>query len=148
MSAKTKIVVLRMKRIIFLALLGVVGILLGILILALIFPKENSAVSESQDAVVSKYIPGVYTSSIMLDGTEVDVQVVVDENNINSVSLVQLDDTIETMYPLITPTIEDLEAQILEKQSFDEITYAENSQYTSIVLLGAIQDAISKASSE
>ncbi|MDD6504153.1 MAG: hypothetical protein PUF45_01800 [Lachnospiraceae bacterium] len=148
MSAKTKIVVLRMKRIIFLALLGVVGILLGILILALIFPKENSAVSESQDAAVSKYIPGVYTSSIMLDGTEVDVQVVVDENNINSVSLVQLDDTIETMYPLITPTIEDLEAQILEKQSFDEITYAENSQYTSIVLLGAIQDAISKASSE
>ncbi|MDD6157701.1 MAG: hypothetical protein PUB52_11860 [Lachnospiraceae bacterium] len=137
-----------MKRIIFLALLGVVGILLGILILALIFPKENSAVSESQDAAVSKYIPGVYTSSIMLDGTEVDVQVVVDENNINSVSLVQLDDTIETMYPLITPTIEDLEAQILEKQSFDEITYAENSQYTSIVLLGAIQDAISKASSE
>lgn len=148
MSAKTKIVVLRMKRIIFLALLGVVGILLGILILALIFPKENSAVSESQDAAVSKYIPGVYTSSIMLDGTEVDVQVVVDENNINSVSLVQLDDTIETMYPLITPTIEDLEAQILEKQSFDEITYAENSQYTSIVLLGAIQDAISKASSD
>ena len=148
MSAKTKIVVLRMKRIIFLALLGVVGILLGILILALIFPKENSAVSESQDAAVSKYIPGVYTSSIMLDGTEVDVQVVVDENNINSVSLVQLDDTIETMYPLITPTIEDMEAQILEKQSFDEITYAENSQYTSIVLLGAIQDAISKASSE
>ena len=148
MSAKTKIVVLRMKRIIFLALLGVVGILLGILILALIFPKENSAVSESQDAAVSKYIPGVYTSSIMLDGTEVDVQVVVDENNINSVSLVQLDDTIETMYPLITPTIEDLEAQILEKQSFDETTYAENSQYTSIVLLGAIQDAISKASSE
>ena len=148
MSAKTKIVVLRMKRIIFLALLGVVGILLGILILALIFPKENSTVSESQDAAVSKYIPGVYTSSIMLDGTEVDVQVVVDENNINSVSLVQLDDTIETMYPLITPTIEDLEAQILEKQSFDEITYAENSQYTSIVLLGAIQDAISKASSE
>ena len=148
MSAKTKIVVLRMKRIIFLALLGVVGILLGILILALIFPKENSTVSESQDAAVSKYIPGVYTSSIMLDGTEVDVQVVVDENNISSVSLVQLDDTIETMYPLITPTIEDLEAQILEKQSFDEITYAENSQYTSIVLLGAIQDAISKASSE
>ena len=148
MSAKTKIVVLRMKRIIFLALLGVVGILLGILILALIFPKENSTVSESQDAAVSKYIPGVYTSSSMLEGTEVDVQVVVDENNINSVSLVQLDDTIETMYPLITPTIEDLEAQILEKQSFDEITYAENSQYTSIVLLGAIQDAISKASSE
>lgn len=148
MSAKTKIVVLRMKRIIFLALLGVVAILLAVLILALIFPKENSAVSETQDAAVSKYIPGVYTSSIMLDGTEVDVQVVVDENNINSVSLVQLDETIETMYPLITPAIEDLEAQILEKQSFDEITYAENSQYTSIVLLGAIQDAISKASSE
>lgn len=148
MSAKTKIVVLRMKRIIFLALLGVVGILLAILILALIFPKENSAVNDTQDAAVSKYIPGVYTSSIMLDGTEVDVQVVVDENYINSVSLVQLDDTVETMYPLITPAIEDLEAQILEKQSFDEITYAENSQYTSIVLLGAIQDAISKASSE
>lgn len=148
MSAKTKIVVLRMKRMIFLCLLGIVGVLLAVLILALLFPKQESDVPDTQAASVAKYVPGVYSSTILLGGTEVNVRVTVDEDHINSISLEQLNEALETMYPLLTPTLEEMEAQIIEKQSLDEITYAKNNQYTSIVLLGAIQDAISKASSE
>ena len=67
------------------------------------------------------------------------------ENNINSVALVNLNDTVETMYPLVKPAMEDLQNQILEKQSTSNIDYSENSQYTSKVLLSAIDDALSKA---
>ena len=49
------------------------------------------------------------------------------------------------MYPLVKPAMEDLQNQILEKQSTSDIDYSENSQYTSKVLLNAIDDALSKA---
>ena len=82
----------------------------------------------------------------MLNDSALDVQVVVDENNINSVSLVNLDETVETMYPLVKPAMEELAQQIVDTQSLDHITYSQSNQYTSIVLMNAIEEAIEKAS--
>lgn len=82
----------------------------------------------------------------MLNDSALDVQVVVDENNINSVSLVNLDETVETMYPLVKPAMEELAQQIVDTQSLDNITYSQSNQYTSIVLMNAIEEAIEKAS--
>lgn len=148
MSAKTKIVVLRMKKLIFTGLLVLIAILCGIVILALLFPKKDSSPESTEAVTTSLYQPGIYTSSIMLDGTQIDIQVSVDEDHINSISLVQTDESIETMYPLITPTLEQLADQIISTQSLDNIAYEENSQYTSIVLLDAVKDALKKASSD
>ena len=92
------------------------------------------------------YTPGVYTSSVMIDQNAVDVQVAVDENHINSISLVNLDETMETMYPLVEPTLDELSEQILSQQSLTDITYSQNNQYTSMLLLEAISDALEKAS--
>ena len=39
-----------------------------------------------------KYVAGVYTSSILFHDSTLDVQVIVDENRINSISLVNLND--------------------------------------------------------
>lgn len=147
MSAKTKIVVLKMKELIFTGILALLILLLVILFLAFVFPKETP-VTEEENVPTSKYVPGVYTSSVMLGDTAADVQVIVDENNINSVALINLNETIETMYPLVKPAMEDLSSQILDTQSLENITYSQNSQYTSIVLMNAIQDAIEKASLE
>lgn len=145
MSAKTKIVVLRMKQLIFTGILAVLGILLILLLLAMFLHKDNDT---GETVPTMKYSPGVYTSSVMLNDTAVDVQVIVDENNINSISLVNLDDTVETMYPLVKPAMEELSKQIIDSQSLEEVTYSQNNQYTSIVLLNAIKDAIEKASLE
>ena len=82
----------------------------------------------------------------MIDEHALDVQVAVDENHINSISLINLDDTMETMYPLIRPTLEELSQQIITKQSVDDITYSKNNQYTSMLLLSAVTDALEKAS--
>jgi uncharacterized protein with FMN-binding domain len=145
MSAKTKIVVLRMKELVFTGVLVVLAILLIILLLAMFLPKKE----QSGEAVTTMtYTPGVYTSSVMLNDTAVDVQVIVDENNINSISLVNLDETVETMYPLVKPAMEELSQQIIDSQSLENITYSTNNQYTSIVLLNAIKDTIEKASLE
>ena len=92
------------------------------------------------------YTPGVYTSSVMMDHNAMDVQVVVDENNIKSISLVHLDKTMETMYPLMKPTLSELSEQIIQNQSIDNITYSQNNQYTSMLLLDAIRSALKKAS--
>ena len=143
MSVKTKIVVLRLKELVFTGVLAVLAILLIILLLTLFLPKDKED-GASVDTI--SYIPGVYTSSVMLNDTAVDVQVIVDENNINSISLVNLDETVETMYPLVRPAMEELSKQIIDTQSLENITYSQSNQYTSIVLLNAIENAIEKAS--
>ena len=152
MSAKTKIVVLRMKELIVTGILTALGIFLLILLVTLLFPKDDDSKKNSSAAEetvpTAKYAAGVYTSSVMLNDTAVDVQVVLDENQIKSISLVNLDETVETMYPLVKPAMEELSGQIIASQSVENITYSQNNQYTSIVLLGAIQDAIEKASLE
>ena len=142
MSAKTKIVVVHMKNLILTGILIGVGILLLLMSLSICLSQEHKGEST---AATQSYIPGVYSSSVKLNDTAIDVQVTVDENNINSVALVNLNDTVETMYPLVKPAMEDLQNQILEKQSTSNIDYSENSQYTSKVLLNAIDDALSKA---
>lgn len=146
MSAKTKIVVLHMKKIILAAIAAGI-LLLGILLLFLTLHAKDSA-PEGSESVPTLYVPGVYTSSVKLTDASLDIQVVVDENNINSISLVNLDETMETMYPLIRPALDDLTSQIVANQSTDGLTYSKNSQYTSMVLVDAIEDALKKAASE
>ncbi|MCM1284105.1 MAG: hypothetical protein NC242_10820 [Roseburia sp.] len=144
MSAKTKIVVLHMKRMIFTAVMVALVLILAVIVAILLKPKEEAI----EEAVPTMYVPGVYTSSVQISDAALDVQIVVDENNINSISLVNLDETMETMYPLIRPALDDLAGQIVSNQSLDNLTYSENNQYTSIVLLTAIEDALEKAASE
>ena len=142
MSAKTKIVVVHMRNLILTGVLLGIGILLLLMSLTICLSQERK---KDDTASTQSYIPGVYSSSVKLNDTAIDVQVTVDENNINSVALINLNDTVETMYPLVKPAMEDLQNQILEKQSTSNIDYSENSQYTSKVLLNAIDDALSKA---
>ena len=69
----------------------------------------------------------------------------VDDNHINSVTLVNLDEATAAMYPLMQPALDNLTRQIYEKQSLENISYGDDNQYTSMVLLNAIQSALDKA---
>ena len=75
MSSKTKIVVLRMKEIIYTAIFIGLGILLITLFLIMFHPKKDAAQTAS-DSV--QYIPGVYTASLVLGSQNVNVEVAVD----------------------------------------------------------------------
>jgi len=147
MSSKTKIVVLRMKEVIYTGIFAVLGILL-ILLLIFMFVPKNKENNTPTTAPTMKYIAGVYTTPIVLNDNTLDVEVVVDENNINSIRLVNLSEAMTTMYPLMQPSIESLSEQIYEKQSTDNITYTESNKYTSTLLLNAVESALEKASIE
>ena len=141
MSSKTKIVVLHLKELIYTAIFAVLGILLILLLVFMFLPdSKNKSTKETM-----KYTAGVYTSSIQLNDNAIDVEVMVDDNNINSISLVNLDETTAAMYPLMQPALDNLSQQIYEKQSLENISYEDDNQYTSMVLLNAIQAALDKA---
>ena len=141
MSSKTKIVVLHLKELIYTAIFAVLGILLILLLIFMFLPdNKDNATKETM-----KYTAGVYTSSIQLNDNAIDVEVMVDSTHINSISLVNLDETTAAMYPLMQPALDNLSQQIYEKQSLENISYEEENQYTSMVLLKAIQSALDKA---
>lgn len=91
------------------------------------------------------YVPGVYTTSLILNDNVVEIEVTVDEKNINAIRLVNLDEAVTTMYPLIQPSFEDLADQIIKNQSLEGITYPDDSKYTSMILLDAITTSLEKA---
>ena len=139
MSSKTKIIVLRMKEIIYTGIFLGLAVLLIALCLIMFRPKKDG---ETQAA---SYIPGVYTASLNLGSQNVNVQVSVDSNAIKSISLVPLSEAVSTMYPLMEPALEELSDQIISTQSLENLTYSSQSHYTSAALLGAIERALEKA---
>ncbi|MBR5248780.1 MAG: hypothetical protein IKV27_07570 [Lachnospiraceae bacterium] len=184
MSAKTKIVVLRMKELIYTGIFVALGILLIILLIIMFLPgKETPSSSATQPngstgqetsldnttsttqsanpsgtpasstdvtaaSTTTAYIPGIYTTELVLNDQSIDVEVIVDQSSITSVRLVNLSETITTMYPLLEPTFQNICTQVYEKQSVEGVTYETENKYTSLVLLEAIRNSLEKARSE
>lgn len=144
MSSKTKIVVLHLKELVYTAIFATLGILLIILLIFMFLPDNK----DKNTKETMTYTAGVYTSSIQLNDNAIDVEVVVDDSHINSISLVNLDETTAAMYPLMQPALDNLTQQIYEKQSLEDISYADDNQYTSMVLLNAIESALEKAAGD
>lgn len=144
MSAKTKIFVFKMKELIYAGILAALAVLLIILLVIMFLPdKENTDPVPSQAA---SYIPGKYTSSITLNNQALDVEVTVDAKQITSVQFVNLNAAVTAVYPMMESVLENIESQVLEKQSLDSITYPDDMKYTSAVLIETIQEALDKAS--
>ena len=140
LSGKTKIIVFRMKELIYTLVFIVLAIVLILLLVFMFRPGREKDAEET-----AAYTAGVYTSSIQFQGQTIDVQVVVDKDHINSVSFVNLDDSVATMHPLMQSSMDSISQQIYEKQSLDNITYSEENQYTAAMLLNAVSDALDKA---
>lgn len=143
MSAKTRIIVLRMKELIYTGVLIALGLLLIILLIVIFSPKDTDS-GASPDTEPS-YVPGIYTTSLMLNDRTVDIAVTVDENNINDIRMIHIDEAVTTMFPLLEPAFDDLANQIVRNQSVSDIAYSDDNKYTSLVLLDAIKASLSKA---
>ena len=93
---------LHLKELIYTAIFAVLGILLILLLIFMFLPdNKDNATKETM-----KYTAGVYTSSIQLNNNAIDVEVMVDDTHINSISLVNLDETTAAMYPLMQPALD------------------------------------------
>ncbi len=139
--SKTKIVVLHLKEIIYTAIFVGLGILLILLLVFMFLPKN----SDSSDNDTPTYKPGVYTSQMKLSDATLNLEIVVDENHINSVKFVNLDSEVTTMYPLVEPALEEIQAQLALDVPVDEILISDTSKYTSIKILDTIKSTLEKA---
>ena len=167
MSSKTKIIVLRMKEIIYTAIFVGFAILLILLLVVMLHPGKDGSTGDNKPSATptesttstsdtpagampiqnekANYTPGIYSASITLGNQSANVEVTVDATKITSVVLVPLNDSVATMYPLMQPTMEELAAQILEKQTLEGLEYPAGAQYTSVTLMQAVETAVEKA---
>ena len=142
MSSKTRIWVFHMKELIYTAIFVVLGI---VLLLLLIFMFSGDHSERTLTDLSGKYTAGIYTASMTLGGSPVEIAVTVDRDYISSITFHQLDETVAAMYPLMEPALHDLSDQICEKQSAEYVSYSEDSQYTSMMLMSTIRTALEKA---
>jgi len=142
MASNPKFMVFHLKELIYTAVFVLLGILLIFLLIFMFFPKNSDKKSSSDDSL---YTAGVYTSTITLNSSPMEIKVVVDEDHINSISLENVSEAITTMYPLVEPAFDDLSSQIVSGQSLENLTYDTGSQYTYVVLLDGIKNTIEKA---
>ena len=169
MSANTKIVVLRRKELLYTGIFAALGVLFIILLLMLLLPgkdtdasygtpdsPDGTAAAEMPDNVAdvstgavadtgNTYIPGIYTTELILGSETVNVEVIVSDHAITSVSLVDPSETLTTMYPLLESTMESLNDQLCEMQDPSQVTYSAETRYTSLVLLEAVKASLEKA---
>ena len=169
MSANTKIVVLRRKELLYTGIFAALGVLFVILLLMLLLPGKDadtsSGTSDSPDSTAetampdnvadvstgavadtgNTYIPGIYTTELILGSETVNVEVIVSDHAITSVSLADPSETLTTMYPLLESTMESLNDQLCEMQDPEQVTYSAETRYTSLVLLEAVKASLEKA---
>ena len=168
MSANTKIVVLRRKELLYTGIFAALGVLFVILLLMLLLPGKDTDASygtpDSPDDTAAEmpdnvadvstgavadtgntYIPGIYTTELILGSETVNVEVIVNDHAITSVSLADASEALTTMYPLLETTMESLNDQLCEMQDPEQVTYSAETRYTSLVLLEAVKASLEKA---
>ena len=108
-------------------------------------PKQDSggAAEPAMDP-----ISGIYSSSIHLGGSSIDVKVTVTDDKISSISLSNLSEKTAAMYPLLQDTVDSMNKQLEAGTAFDELVFSSDSQYTNTLLKQAVKHAISKASTD
>ena len=114
MSAKTKIIVLHMKEVIYTGIFLLLAVILAIVLFFMFGPGQKK--STSADAK-SLYKPGIYASSIDLNENTFDLEVSVDAEKIRNIRLVNLSESTSAMFPLMEPALESLSSQIYSSQS-------------------------------
>lgn len=142
MSANTKFMVFHLKELIYTIILFLLGIILIVSLILMFKDNGQTDTSASDDGL---YNAGVYSSCVTLNGNPMEIQVVLDKDHINSITIENISESIETMYPLVKPAFEDIANQIVSTQSLENVTYAEGSQYTYSVIYDAICDTINSA---
>ena len=139
--SKTKIVVIQLKEIIYTVIFAALGILLILLLIFMFSGKDNEDVASE----TKLYKAGVWTSSTSISDTVINLEVVLDENHINSVRIINIDETITTMFPLVAPALDEISEQLSNDVPIEQLELTDDSRYTKTLLIEAIKVALDKA---
>lgn len=140
--AKTKIVVIQLKEIIYTVIFAALGILLILLLIFMFWPDKENEVTSTD---TSLYVPGKYTSSFELNDTALNLEVVVDKDHINSVKIMNIDESITTMFPLVEPSLESIALQLYSDVPLEQLKLSEDSKFTQQLLIESVKVALEKA---
>ena len=138
MSSKTKIVVFKMKELVLTVLFLLVGILVILFFLNL-FSKKSSRPESVRTSVTDTNVETA-VSDIPTSGDASYIP----GDRICSISFEDLPKETAALYPLLESTLHNLTDQIVQAQSL-EVSYSDDTRYTSQALMQAIQDAVRKA---
>lgn len=161
MSSQTRIVILKMRNVVYTGIFIFLILVLGVL-LFLMFGRKTDDTGDASSPVSSAlsnsaslteasnqlYYPGCYNSVMKLGEYSVNVSVTVSADHIESIQLLDVSDEIADAYPLLKPAMEDLNEKILATQSTEYLTYDEAMQYTQTALIDTINLALKKAAAE
>ena len=145
MSSSPKIVVLKTREILYTLILLFLVILLIVCLFLMFAPKKADSRQPQSVTSVATYIPGIYTAPVTLGKDTMNMEVTVDASEIRAIRLVNLSEAITASYPLVSPSLEEIAAQILETQSLDGISCPAENRYTAQLLLSAISEALATA---
>lgn len=140
--SKTKIVIIQLKEIIYTAIFVGLGILLILLLIFMFLPKKESPSTSPNN---KQYKAGKYTTQLILNDNTLNLEVVVDRNSIKSVNIVNLDEAITTMYPLVEPALDAIAEQLYNNTDVKDIKLSADSKFTQQLLLDGIELTLDKA---
>ena len=134
----TKIMVLQMKDLIRVGAIVVAGLVLVVLALVLLLGRGGDRPQEHGAEGI--FIPGVYSSTIILNDKPVEVRVTVSEDEILNVYMTDMAEIQRVFFPLFEPRMYDLATEVLRNQT---VSFYPSTDYP--VTTGILQRAVEAA---
>mgnify|MGYP003213215633 FL=1 len=128
----TKIIVLRMKELIYTAIFAGVGIILLLLIVYLFVGKGRAEGKQDTADANERYQAGIYTKDITLGESTASLEVALDTDHIKSV----------TMYPLMEPAVKSVSNQLAAGVAPEEVELTKESKYTQQIIVDAVEEIL------
>lgn len=141
--AKSRLMLLSLKDIIYTLIFIVIAIIFAILLFCIILPSTKG--SSKPEAEESVYTPGKYTSCFSINNNNMSIELTVDKNCVNSVEILDMDDTVMASYPLIPSCAKNIEKQLQEGIDINELKSEPGSEYTQLMLTHVIKGILEKA---
>lgn len=140
--SKTKIVIFQKREIIYTSILIFLGVIIVILLCILLGGKNKS---QQTATAQNTYHAGTYSSEIELGGQFLNMEVIIDTEKIKSVNLTNLNESVTTMYPLISPSLDNINKALDKGFKPDEIEPSDDNKYTEMMLIEKINEIVSQA---
>lgn len=141
--SRTRIVILQMRETIYTAVFVGLGILLLIILFFMFWPDGKDENKEQADnGKTAVYEAGVYSKQMTVGDSVINLQVVLDEEQVKSVEMINLDDTVSAMYPLMKPSVESISNQLASGVSLDEVVLSDEGQYTEKMILNEVDSVL------
>ena len=133
-----RIYVVQIREIIKMLLFALVGLAIILLLIYFFTPKEKEA------DVAERYMPGTYSASINVKEGPITVDVIVTDREIVSVTLRNLTEAHETLYPLLKPAMAQISEDVIKAQGTD-VAIPDEFSVTGATLLSAVKQALTQA---